>query len=162
MTLSENSSELVLGHFYGLAASNLTKVTELWSANLYPSYKQDCQDPGNRVDFFTVFGVLFSGVTGIMAGANLSGDLKSPAKNIPRGTLSACLTTFLTFLVVVVLTSLTCDPALLQHDCMYMVQVSCSLYTGPASSLPCRSSPSSSRWCWWAWCWPPGPPASPT
>ena len=123
MTLSENSSELVLGHFYGLAASNLTKVTELWSANLYPSYKQDCQDPGNRVDFFTVFGVLFSGVTGIMAGANLSGDLKSPAKNIPRGTLSACLTTFLTFLVVVVLTSLTCDPALLQHDCMYMVQV---------------------------------------
>ena len=69
--MSENSSELVLGHFYGLAASNLTKVTELWSANLYPSYKQDCQDPGNRVDFFTVFGVLFSGVTGIMAGANI-------------------------------------------------------------------------------------------
>ena len=91
-----------------------------------------------------------------------SGDLVSPAKNIPRGTLCGCLTTFTVFLVLSVLTSLTCDPALLQHDCMYMVQVSCSPPPGTASSLPCRSSPSSSRWCWWAWCWPPGPPASPT
>ena len=48
----------------------------------------------------------------------------SPAKNIPRGTLCGCLTTFTVFLVLSVLTSLTCDPALLQHDCMYMVQVS--------------------------------------
>ena len=53
----------------------------------------------------------------------------SPAKNIPRGTLCGCLTTFTVFLVLSVLTSLTCDPALLQHDCMYMVQVSPSLYT---------------------------------
>ena len=53
-----------------------------------------------------------------------SGDLVSPAKNIPRGTLCGCLTTFTVFLVLSVLTSLTCDPALLQHDCMYMVQVS--------------------------------------
>ena len=60
-----------------------------------------------------------------------SGDLVSPAKNIPRGTLSGCLTTFTVFLVLSVLTSLTCDPALLQHDCMYMVQVSPSPLTAP-------------------------------
>ena len=66
-----NSSALVTGHFYGLAASNLTTVTQLWTDNLWPSYERDCQTPGNKVDFFTVFGVLFSGVTGIMAGANL-------------------------------------------------------------------------------------------
>ena len=60
----------------------------------------------------------------------------SPAKNIPRGTLCGCLTTFTVFLVLSVLTSLTCDPALLQHDCMYMVQVRPSPLTAPDPLAP--------------------------
>ena len=119
---SENSSEMVYGHFYGLSYSNISTLSSLWHSNLYPSYAQDCENPEAKVDFFTVFGVLFSGVTGIMAGANLSGDLKAPSRNIPQGTLAACATTFITFLVLVVLTSVTCDPGLLLNDCMYMVQ----------------------------------------
>lgn len=42
-----------------------------------------------------------SATAGILAGASLSGDLKSPSKAIPKGTLWATLTTFIVYFVVI-------------------------------------------------------------
>lgn len=92
--------------------------------NLYPKFSRDCSDPSVEVNFFVVFGVLFSGVTGIMSGANMSGELVSPGKSIPLGTLSACLFTFSVLGVLAFLTCLTCDPNFLLHDCNYMSTIS--------------------------------------
>ena len=57
-----------------------------------------------------------------MAGANLSGELKNPGFSIPRGTLSACALTLTTFLLLALLTALTCSPTFLLNDCFYMAK----------------------------------------
>ncbi|CAG2113610.1 unnamed protein product [Medioppia subpectinata] len=82
---------------------------------------KDNMNPNFGIDYTTndlttfpvVFGVLFSGVTGIMAGANMSGELKDAGKSIPRGTLGA----------VFFLTASTCPGELLQNNYLFMQDI---------------------------------------
>lgn len=54
-------------------------------------------------NLFTMFALFFPAVTGIMAGANMSGDLKDPAKAIPTGTIWSVLVTALIYGVMAIL-----------------------------------------------------------
>ncbi|WP_319562111.1 amino acid permease [Marispirochaeta sp.] len=65
-------------------------------SNLKPSYLEG-------VNFWGVFAVFFPAVTGILSGVSMSGDLKNPAKSIPRGTLAAVVAGFIVYLLVPVM-----------------------------------------------------------
>ncbi|XP_059168797.1 solute carrier family 12 member 8-like [Physella acuta] len=81
-------------------------------------------DYRNGENFFTIFGLFFSTITGVLAGINMSGDLKDPFHNIPQGTLAALgVGTFLYMSLVLVLGA-TCMRAYLIADYMIAEKVS--------------------------------------
>lgn len=63
-------------------------------ANLAPAYS-----PGESA--LTMFALFFPAATGIMAGANMSGDLRNPGKSLPNGTFAAIGVTALVYLALI-------------------------------------------------------------
>ncbi len=74
--------------------------------------------------FWAVFAVFFPAVTGIMAGISLSGDLKDPARAIPKGTLAAVAVGLVVYLAVPVVLASMADPATLVRDNLVWFRVS--------------------------------------
>jgi len=79
-------------HAYGYTGWDLETAKENIGPNWVDSSLQ------KNPSFFDAFGVFFTAVTGIVAGANLSGDLKDPSYSIPKGTLLAIIATYITYM----------------------------------------------------------------
>lgn len=59
----------------------------LFNENFYPDYRFD---EGVEHDFFSVFAIFFPAATGILAGANISGDLRVSNNNYGNGYKKIC------------------------------------------------------------------------
>ena len=77
-------------------------------------------EPAAGLGFWAVFAVFFPAVTGIMAGVNMSGDLRDPARSIPAGTLAAVGVGYLIYVGLAVLLALRADPVSLTVDPLIM------------------------------------------
>ncbi len=65
-------------------------------------YPGDVETGFQGADFWTVFAVFFPATTGILAGANMSGDLKDPRRAIPVGTMWAIGLSAIVYLAVAI------------------------------------------------------------
>ncbi|XP_078425135.1 solute carrier family 12 member 2 [Cetorhinus maximus] len=64
--------------------------SDIFSENFGPDFREG-------EGFFSVFAIFFPAATGILAGANISGDLADPQSAIPKGTLLAILITTIVY-----------------------------------------------------------------
>ncbi|XP_050520079.1 bumetanide-sensitive sodium-(potassium)-chloride cotransporter-like isoform X2 [Daktulosphaira vitifoliae] len=71
---------------------------ETFMKNWYPDYRMENHI---KLSFFAVFSIFFPSVTGIQAGANISGDLKDPSASIPKGTLLSIFITIMSYIMLV-------------------------------------------------------------
>lgn len=85
-----------------------------------------------QVSFWQVFAVFFPAVTGIMAGVNMSGDLRNPTRAIPIGTLAAVGTGYVIYMVLPVLLSLRASSETLINEPLLMQRIA---VWGPAILL---------------------------
>uniref|UniRef100_A0A7N6BBF2 Solute carrier family 12 member 2 n=1 Tax=Anabas testudineus TaxID=64144 RepID=A0A7N6BBF2_ANATE len=69
--------------------------TAIFLENLGPDFRDE-------ETFFSVFAIFFPAATGILAGANISGDLTDPQSAIPKGTLLAILITGVTYVAIAI------------------------------------------------------------
>lgn len=89
----------------------------LFAANMAPAYLEGA-------GFWAMFALFFPAATGIMAGANMSGDLKDPGRSIPRGTLLAIAFTGLVYVGFAVLLGASVPRGLLHVDSTVVAKVS--------------------------------------
>jgi amino acid transporter len=78
---------------------------DLFLANWEPGYlwTDPTRPEKGSFTFWMLFAIYFPAVTGIMAGVNMSGDLKDPVRSITRGTLWAVGVGFLVYLLQILL-----------------------------------------------------------
>ena len=70
-----------------------------------------------------VFAICFPAFTGINAGVGLSGDLANPRRSIPLGVLSAAVTGFVIYILIVIKLAYSASPEALAEDQLIMARI---------------------------------------
>ena len=87
------------------------------------SYQSLIATIDNADPFFLVFAICFPAFTGMTAGVGLSGDLKSPSRSIPLGTLAATLLGMVIYLAIAFKLAVSASPQDLVSDQLAMSRI---------------------------------------
>jgi amino acid transporter len=115
---------LILALFVGALASIAATVFTLpldQPVQLVGSFPGAPETGFRGIGFWNVFAIFFPAATGIMAGANMSGELADPRRSIPRGTMSAIGVATVIYLAVAVWFSRVATPQELVGDYTIMI-----------------------------------------
>ena len=94
--------------------------------HLMGDYRGAPEDQFSGTTFWAVFAVFFPAATGIMAGANMSGELRDPRRSIPLGTLSAIGISTVVYVALAAWSAKAADPATLTAN--YTIMADRSLW----------------------------------
>ena len=122
--LAITSAELAIkAQYFIMAAIALSLIAFIFGSPL-PGVEPQwlAAPPETALPFWTVFAVFFPAVTGIMAGVNMSGDLKDPIKSLPTGTLAAVGTGYLIYMALPIFMAMRADSANLIDENVFVMQ----------------------------------------
>ena len=122
--LAITSAELAIkAQYFIMAAIAISLIAFVFGTplpNVEPQWLS--APPETALPFWTVFAVFFPAVTGIMAGVNMSGDLKDPIKSLPTGTLAAVGTGYVIYMILPIFMALRADSASLINPDVFVMQ----------------------------------------
>ncbi|WP_265263066.1 APC family permease [Spirulina subsalsa] len=111
----------IRAQYFIMAAIALSLISFLLGKPIEPTQIELWTNKGEP--FWAVFAVFFPAVTGIMAGVNMSGDLREPTKAIPIGTLAAVGTGYVIYMGLPVILALRADASTLREYPLIMEQM---------------------------------------
>lgn len=132
--LALTSAQIAIrAQYFIMAAIVLSLLSLLFGQSLEPT-QIEMWGAADRLSepFWQVFAVFFPAVTGIMAGVNMSGDLKNPTRAIPYGTLAAVATGYVIYMGLPVLLAMRADATTLIAEPLIMQRIA---LWGPAILL---------------------------
>ena len=94
-----SASVALRSQYVVMAAIALSLISFFLGSPLQPG-EPAVAAPQESPGFWHVLAVFFPAVTGILSGVGMSGDLKDPAKSIPRGTIAAVVTGWAVYMAV--------------------------------------------------------------